>query len=67
MGSPCFCCGSGECRQGVLVASADGDEVVDAASHAGRKIKATWQVGRERKVSTGPERQQESRESQQQC
>ena len=49
------------------MASADGDEVVDAASHAGRKIKATWQVGRERKVSTGPERQQESRESQQRC
>lgn len=50
MGSPCFCRGLGECRQGVLAASADGDEVVDAASRARRKRKATWWVGRERKA-----------------
>lgn len=42
----------------MLEASADGDEALDAASHAGRKSKATWQMGQERKASTGPEQQQ---------
>lgn len=42
----------------MLEASADRDEVLDVASHAGRKRKATWQMGQEKEASTGPERQQ---------